>query len=91
MDLKGLLETDISVGMINQKGLSKSLSSLTSESDLTISSAHQGQVYRFVAGTSKINVPAAFIDQTELLNIDFKDAVPVGSAITINDTTLFDW
>ena len=87
IDLKGLLETDVSIGLINQGGLSRSLSGLKNESDLTISSAHQGQVYRFVAGTSEINVPAALIDRTELLNIDFKDAVPVGSPITINDTT----
>ena len=86
IDLKDLLNKNVSLGLINQRSLSKSLSSLTNESDLTITSAHQGQVYRFVAGASELNVPASLNDRNELLNINFQDAATVGSAVTINDT-----
>ena len=73
IDLKNLLDSEISFGIISHRGLSKSLSCLKNESDLTISTAYHGQVHRFVAGMSQLNVPAAFADQTELLNINFKE------------------
>jgi hypothetical protein len=87
MDLKGLLETDLSIGLINHNGLSKSLSSLTNESDLTISAAYQDQVYRFVAGASELDIPASLIDRDELMHLNFEEAETIGSTITISDTT----
>lgn len=88
MDLKGLLENDLSFGLINHIGLSSSLSALKNGSVLTLSTTHKNQVYKFVAGASELIIPAPLIDRDELLHLNFEDAATIGSTVTIDDTAL---
>jgi hypothetical protein len=91
IDLRGLLQQNISFGLINSPTFSKSLYPLNNGSDLTIGIDSSNQFYRFVAGMSELKIQAAFMDvqSAALPNVNFEGAVAIGSEVTIKDTTLF--